>query len=173
MELSLETFAKELSGIRTGRVSPALLEPIKVESYGSLMPLNQIGTISAPAPRILHVNVWDKSLVKAVEKAIRDCGASLNPTTDGQIVKIPIPPLSDERRQELAKLAAKYAEDTRVAIRNIRRDGMDFIKQLEKNGEISEDGMHKLSDLIQDLTNDFSKQVEIELSKKQKDITQI
>jgi ribosome recycling factor len=112
-------------------------------------------------------------LVKPVEKAIRDCGANLNPAIDGQTIKVPIPPLSDERRQELSKLAAKYAEDTRIALRNIRRDGMDCIKQLEKDGEIGEDEMHKLSDSIQDLTNEFSKQIETVLSAKQKDITQI
>jgi ribosome recycling factor len=173
MELSLESLAREFSGIRAGRASTALLEPIKVDAYGALMPLNQVGSVSVPDPRMLCVNVWDKGLVKAVEKAIRECGANLNPAVDGQVIKVPIPPLSDERRQELSKLAAKYAEDARIAIRNVRRDGMELIKRLEKEGEIGEDEMHRLSDALQDITNEFSKQIETSLSTKQKDITQI
>ncbi|MDR1289135.1 MAG: ribosome recycling factor [Holosporales bacterium] len=173
MELSIEALGKELSGIRAGRASVALLEPIKVEAYGSLMPLNQLASVSAPDARMLAVNVWDKGMVKAVEKAIRECGANLNPTIDGQVIRVPIPPLSEERRQELSKLAAKYAEETKIAIRNIRRDAMDFVKQLEKNGEISEDEMHKLSDAVQELTNDFSRQAEIALAARQKEIMQI
>lgn len=173
MELSLESFSKELSGIRAGRASVALLEPIKVEAYGALMPMNQVGAISTPDARMLSVSVWDRELVKNVEKAIRDCGANLNPIVEGQTVRVPIPPLSDERRQELSKLAAKYSEDAKVALRNIRRDAMDFVKALEKNNEIGEDGMHKLSDSIQDLINDFSKQVESKLADKQKDIMKI
>lgn len=173
MELSVNAFSKDLSGIRAGRASVALLEPIKVEAYGSLMPMNQVGTISAPDPRMLVVSVWDKGLVKSVEKAIRDCGANLNPSIDGQTVRVPIPPLSDERRQELSKLAAKYSEESKVAIRNIRRDAMDFIKQLEKDNEIGEDDMRKLSTEVQDLTNEFSKKIESLLESKQKDILQI
>ena len=173
MDLSINAFSKDLSGIRAGRASTALLEPIKVEAYGSLMPMNQVGAISAPDPKLLTVSVWDRGLVKNVEKAIRDCGANLNPSVDGQTVRVPIPPLSDERRQELSKLAAKYAEESKVAIRNIRRDAMDFIKQLEKNNEISEDDMRKLSDSIQDLTNESSKKIDSLLAQKQKDILQI
>lgn len=173
MDLSFESFLKELSGVRAGRASTALLEPVKVEAYGSMMPMNQVGAISAPDARLLVVNVWDKGLVKSVEKAIRECGANLNPSIDGQTVRVPIPPLSDERRQELSKLAAKYAEDSKVAIRNIRRDAMDFIKQMEKNGEISEDEMRKLSDSVQDLTNEYSKKIDTTLTTKQKDISQI
>ena len=173
MALSIESFSKELSGIRAGRASTALLDPIKVEAYGSLMPMSQVGTVSSPDPRLLCVNVWDKGLVKAVEKAIRDCGANLNPMIDGQTVRVPLPPLSEERRQELSKLAAKYSEDAKVAIRNIRRDAMDFAKQLEKANEISEDGMRRMSDSIQELTNDYSKQIDTLLTAKQKDILQI
>lgn len=173
MELSIASFSKDLSGIRAGRASTALLEPIKVEAYGSLMPMNQVGAISAPDAKMLTVSVWDRGLVKSVEKAIRDCGANLNPSVDGQVVRVPIPPLSDERRQELSKLASKYAEDYKVAIRNIRRDGMDFIKQMEKNNEIGEDDMRKLSDEIQNLTNEYSKKIDTLLSQKQKDILQI
>lgn len=173
MELSLESFSKDLSGVRAGRASTALLEPIKVEAYGSMMPMNQVGAISAPDARLLVVSVWDKGLVKHVEKAIRESGANLNPSVDGQTVRVPIPPLSDERRQELSKLAAKYAEDSKVAIRNIRRDAMDSVKQMEKNSEIGEDEMKRLSDDIQNLTNEFTKKIETLLEAKQKDITQI
>ncbi len=173
MNATIENFSKELSGIRAGRASTALLEPIKVEAYGGMMPMNQVGAISSPDARLLVVSVWDKGLVKAVEKAIRDSGANLNPIVEGQTIRIPIPPLSEERRMELSKLASKYAEDSKIASRNIRRDAMDFIKNLEKNSEISEDEMRKLSDNIQDLTNDTSKQIDALLEKKQKDIMQI
>lgn len=173
MESSLDSFSKDLSGIRAGRASVALLEPIKVEAYGSILPLNQVGAISAPDPRMLMVSVWDKSMVKAVEKAIRDSEMNLNPMVDGQNVRVPIPPLSEERRKELSKLAAKYSEESKIAIRNIRRDAMEFLKQLEKNGEISEDEQRKLSNSVQDMTDQFSKQIENLLAQKQKDIMQI
>ncbi|MDR1391229.1 MAG: ribosome recycling factor [Holosporales bacterium] len=173
MAMSLDSFSRELSGIRTGRASTALLEPIKIEAYGGMMPLNQVGAISVLDSRMLSVNVWDKDLVKAVEKAIRECGACLNPVVDGQVVKVPIPPLSDERRRELSKLAAKYAEDSKVSLRNVRRDAMDFVKHLEKNDEVSEDEMRKLSNFVQELTDDFSKKVDSLLAIKQKDIVHI
>ena len=173
MDSSLEAFSKELSGIRAGRATVALLEPIKVEVYGSLLPINQVGAVSAPDPRMLVVNVWDKGMVKAVEKAIRESEANLNPMVDGQTVRVPIPPLSEERRKELSKLAAKYSENAKVAIRNIRRDAMEFIKQLEKNSDISEDEQRKLSSSIQDMTDQFSKQIDNLLAQKQKDIMQI
>lgn len=173
MDASIENFQKELSGIRAGRASTALLEPIKVEAYGGTMSLNQVGAVSAPDARMLTVSVWDRDLVKNVEKAIRESGIGLNPMVEGQTVRVPIPPLSDERRQELSKIASKYAEDAKIATRNIRRDAMDFIKQLEKSNEIGEDEMHKLSDNIQDMTNEYSKQIEAHLEKKQIDITSI
>ena len=173
MEHSIEAFSKEISGIRAGRASTALLEPIKVEAYGSLMPLSQVGTISAPDARMLVVNVWDKCLVKSVEKAIRESAANLNPTSDGQTVRVPIPPLSEERRQELSKLAGKYAEDAKVVIRNIRRDAMDTVKKQQKDSEISEDDMKRLSDDIQVLTNEYTKKIETLAETKQKDIMQI
>jgi ribosome recycling factor len=173
MDFSIETFVRELSGIRTGRATAALLEPVKVDVYGSPMQMNQVGTISVPDARTLVINVWDKGLVKSVEKAIRECGANLNPSIEGQSVRVPIPPLSDERRRELSKLAAKNTEDAKVAVRNIRRDAMDFVKQLEKNNEIGEDEMKKLSDSIQSLTNDVSKQIDSIFSVKQKDLLQI
>ncbi|MDR3030969.1 MAG: ribosome recycling factor [Holosporales bacterium] len=173
MDSSMDKFSKDLSGIRAGRASIALLEPIKVEAYGSFVMINQIGAISAPDAKTLSVNVWDKGLVKAVEKAIRDSGANLNPTVDGQIIRVPLPPLSEERRKELSKLASKYTEDAKVAIRNIRRDAMEFVKQLEKNNEISEDEMRKLSASVQEITDNSSKQIDSMLSTKQKDIMQV
>lgn len=173
MELSIEAFSKEISGIRAGRASTTLLEPIKVEAYGSLMPLAQVGTISAPDARMLVVNVWDRGLIKSVEKAIRESGTNLNPAVDGQTVRVPIPPLSEERRHELSKLTAKYAEEAKVAIRNIRRDAMDTIKKQEKDGEISEDDLKRLSTDIQSLTDDYTKKIETILETKQKDIMQI
>lgn len=173
MTSSIEAYSKELSGIRAGRASSALVDTIKVDAYGALMPVNQVGTVSIPDAQTISINVWDRGLVKSVEKAIRDSGANLNPIIDGQIIRVPLPPLSAERRQELAKLAAKYAEDAKVAIRNVRRDAMDFVKGLEKNKEISEDELRKLSDSIQELTDEFSKQAESLLADKQKDITQV
>jgi ribosome recycling factor len=173
MTAAVDVLRKELSGIRAGRASVALLEPVKVEAYGSLMPLNQVSSISTPDSRLISVNVWDKSLVKPVEKAIRECGANLNPAIDGQVVRVPIPPLSEERRQELSKLAAKYAEGSKISIRNIRREAMDFVKQSEKNGDIGEDELHALSEEIQELTNEFSKQIESALAARQSEIIQI
>lgn len=173
MDTSIETFQKELSGIRAGRASTALLEPIKVDAYGGVMPMNQVGAISAPDSRMLVISVWDKDLVKAVEKAVRESGIGLNPIADGQTVRVPMPPLSDERRQELSKLAAKYSEESKVALRNVRRDAMDFIKAMEKSHEIGEDEMRKLSDSVQEMTNEYSKQIDIHLVKKQQDITSI
>jgi ribosome recycling factor len=173
MELSSETFVRELSGIRAGRATVALLEPIKVEAYGSILQMSQVGTITANDPRLLTVSVWDKDIVKNVEAAIRGSGANLNPTVDGQTVRVPIPPLSDERRRELSKLAAKYAEDAKIAVRNIRREAMECVKHLEKDDGISEDESKRLSDAVQELTDNYSKQIEAHLAMKQHDIMQI
>jgi ribosome recycling factor len=173
MELSSETFVRELSGIRAGRASVALLEPIKVEAYGSLLPMSQVGTISAPDARMLTVSVWDRDVVKNVEVAIRESGANLNPTVEGQTVRVPIPPLSDERRRELSKLAAKYAEDAKVAIRNIRREAMEYVKHIEKSDGLGEDEAKRLSEAVQELTDNASKQIDTHLAAKQHDIMQI
>src|SRR5688500_15579172 len=139
MKGAVATLKTEFAGLRTGRASPALLDPVHVDAYGQSMPVNQVGTISTPEPRLLTVQVWDKSQVKAVDKAIRDAGLGLNPQVDGQLLRIPIPELNEERRRELANLAAKYAEAARVAVRNVRRDGMEYLKRLEKEHAISED----------------------------------
>src|SRR6478752_9424846 len=139
MHGAMDALKKEFAGLRTGRASVNLLDPVMVEAYGQRMSLNQVGTVSAPEPRLLTVNVWDKGLVISTAKAIREAGLGLNPAPDGQMIRIPIPELTSDRRNELAKLAHKYAEQGKVAVRNIRRDGMESLKKLEKDGKISED----------------------------------
>lgn len=170
MDGAIETLQKELSGLRTGRASAHLLDTVVVDLYGSKMPINQVGTISVPEPRMLSIQVWDSSAVRSVEKAIRDAGLGLNPMPDGNNIRIPLPDLNEERRQELTKIAGKYAESSRVAVRNVRRDGMDIIKKAEKAGEISEDDMKRLSDEIQKLTDESIKKIDEMLSAKEKDI---
>jgi ribosome recycling factor len=173
MASALEVLHKEFTGLRTGRASASLLEPVKVEAYGSLMPLTQVATISVPEPRMLVVQVWDRDMVKPVEKAIRDANLGLNPMGEGQTIRVPMPDLNEQRRQELVKVASKYAEQTRVAIRNIRRDGMDGLKKMEKNGDISEDMHHKESGVIQALTDEHIKKTDEALTSKEKDIMQV
>jgi len=173
MEGALEVLKKEFGGLRTGRASVSLLEPVTVEAYGSQMPVNQVGSVSTPEGRLLTVQVWDKGLVKAVEKAIRDAGLGLNPQTDGQTVRIPIPQLDEERRTELTKVAGKYAEQAKVAIRNVRRDGMDALKKAEKDGDISQDEQHRKSDEIQQLTDAEVAKVDELLEAKQAEIMQV
>ena len=153
MDGAVEVLRKEFAGLRTGRASAGLLEPITVPAYGSEMPLNQVATVSVPEPRMLSVQVWDKGLVKAVEKAIRISGLGLNPSVEGTLLRIPIPELSEERRAELAKIAARYAEQARVAVRNVRRDGMEQLKRMEKDGDLSQDAHHKTADQVQQLTD--------------------
>jgi ribosome recycling factor len=150
-----------------------LLDPVQVEAYGQRMPLNQVGTVSAPEPRLLTVSVWDKGLVTPTAKAIRDAGLGLNPAPDGQLIRIPIPELTSERRNELAKLAHKYAEGGRVAVRNVRRDGMDSLKKAEKDGKISQDEHRGLSDAAQKLTDEHVKKVDESLAAKEKEILQV
>ncbi|MBI3419227.1 MAG: ribosome recycling factor [Proteobacteria bacterium] len=173
MDMSLDTFKKELGGLRTGRASPNMLDPVVVDAYGSHMPLNQVGTVSVPEARLLTVQVWDKGLVKSVEKAITDAGLGLNPQPDGQLIRIPIPSLTAERRQELSKVAGKYAEGARVAIRNVRRDGMEQIKKQLKDKAISEDEEKNLQTKIQQLTDGEIKKIDEMLTNKEKEITQV
>jgi ribosome recycling factor len=173
MDGALEVLRKEYGGLRTGRASVSLLEPVQVDAYGSHMPLNQVGTVSVPEPRMLSVQVWDRSMVKAVEKAIRESGLGLNPQTEGQVIRVPIPDLSEERRRELGKVAAKYAEQTRVAVRNIRRDGLEPLKKQEKDGEITQDQHRKLQIDIQHLTDEYIKKVDDILHQKEKEILQV
>jgi ribosome recycling factor len=173
MEGAMEMLRKEFAGLRTGRASPALLEPIRVEAYGTEQPLNQVANVSIAGPGLLSVQVWDKSVTKAVEVAIRDSGLGLNPQTEGQVIRVPLPPLTAERRNDLVKAAGKYAEGTRVAIRGVRRDGMEQIKAWEKKHEISEDDAKHWHDDVQKLTDQFIKLVDQTLSEKEKDIRQV
>lgn len=170
---ALEVLNREFTGLRTGRASINLLDTVKVDAYGSMTPLSQVGTVTAPEARMLAVQVWDKSLVKSVDKAIRDAGLGLNPSTDGQLVRVPLPPLTEERRQELTKVAAKYAEEAKISIRNVRRDAMESLKKNEKDGDISEDDHRRLSDEVQKVTDTHIKKVDDLLSLKQKDIMQV
>lgn len=173
MEGALKTLHHEFAGLRTGRASVNLLDHLMVDAYGSMMPINQVGTVSAPEPRMLTVQVWDKSMVKAVEKAIANSNLGLNPAPDGQLVRVPIPALSEERRKEMAKVAAKYTEQAKVAVRNVRRDAMDSLKAQEKNGDISEDEHRKLSEQVQKLTDDYVKKADEALAHKEKDIMSV
>src|ERR1051325_610538 len=157
----------ELAGLRTGRASPGLLDPVKVEAYGNTMPISQLGTVSTPEPRLLTVQVWDKGLVKGVDKAIRDAGLGLNPQVDGQLLRVPIPELNEERRKELVKLAHKYAEQGKVAVRNIRRDGMEALKKAEKEHKISQDDHHKHGDELQKLTDSHIHELDQALHQKE------
>jgi len=173
MNGAIEVLRKEFSGLRTGRASVSLLDPVVVEAYGAEMPLNQVATVSAPEPRLLSVQVWDQTQVKAVEKSIQNAGLGLNPIAEGQVLRIPIPELNEERRTEMTKVAAKYAEESRVAVRNVRRDGMDKFKKLEKEGDLSEDEMHQKSDEVQKLTDQSIKQINELLSQKEAEIMQV
>ncbi len=173
MEGAVKVLKEEFAGLRTGRASASLLEPVQVNAYGAKMPLNQVAAISVPEPRLLSVQVWDNSLVQAVEKAIRESGLGLNPQTQGNVVRVPIPELSAERRKELSRVAHQYAEQARVAVRNVRRDGMDTIKKLEKAHEISEDDARRLADEVQELTNRFIKEIDEILEKKDEEIMQV
>ena len=173
MDGALEAVKREFAGLRTGRASAGLLEPVMVEAYGSSMPLNAVGTVSVPEPRMITVQVWDRGLVGATEKAIRDSGLGLNPASDGQLIRVPIPALNEERRQELSRIASKYAEQGRVAVRNVRRDGMDRLKKLEKDGEISQDEHKRLADRIQELTDQHIKAVDETLAHKEAEIMQV
>jgi len=173
MDGALETMRRDFAGLRTGRASPGLLEPVKVEAYGSEMPITQVGTIGVPEPRMITVQVWDKTLVGAVERAIRDSGLGLNPGSDGQVVRVPIPQLTAERRVELAKAAGRYGEGARIAVRGVRRDGMEKIKGFEKKHEISEDDVKDWSDVVQKLTDQYIKRIDDALAEKEREIKQV
>ncbi|MDX9860863.1 MAG: ribosome recycling factor [Rhodospirillales bacterium] len=173
MNGAVEALSKEFGGLRTGRASTSLLEPITVTAYGAQMPMNQVGTVGVPEPRMLTVQVWDRSLVKAVEKAILESGLGLNPSVDGQLVRVPIPVLSEERRVELTKIAGKYAEEARIAVRNVRRHAMDALKRAEKDGEISEDEHRDYSELIQEATDQHIKKIDELFGTKEAEIMQV
>ena len=173
MDKAVDALKEEFGSLRTGRASASLLDQINVDAYGSTMPINQVGAISVPEPRMISVSVWDKALVIAVEKAIRSAGLGLNPVTDGQNLRIPIPPLTEERRKELAKVAGKYAEQQRVAVRNIRRDANDDLKKAEKDGVITQDELKRLSDEVQHFTDAAIKRVDELLKTKEQEIMQV
>jgi len=173
MQAAIDALIKELSGLRAGRASINLLDPIKVDAYGNFVPISQVGTVTAPEPRLLVVQVWDKGLVKAVEKAIRESSLGVSPAADGQLVRVVLPDLNEERRQELAKLSSKYAEEAKINVRNVRREGNDMIKKLEKDKEVSEDESHRLIDEMQKITDDHIKKIDALAATKQKDIMQV
>jgi ribosome recycling factor len=173
MDGALESLRRDFSGLRSGRASPALLEPVRVEAYGGEVPLTQVGSIAVPEARMITVQVWDRALAGAVERAIRDAGLGLNPASEGQIIRVPIPQLTEERRNELAKAAARYAEGAKVAVRGVRRDGMDKAKGFEKKGEISQDDIKNWSEAIQKLTDQYVKKIDDMLGEKDKEIKQV
>lgn len=173
MEKTLDTLRNDFGGLRAGRAHASLLDNIVVDAYGSPTPISQVGTISVPDARTLSISVWDKSMAKSVEKALRESDLGLNPVSDGQLIRIPIPPLSEERRKELVKVAGKYAEQNKIAIRNIRRDALDDIKKLKKDNLISEDDEKRYSNEIQKLTDDSIKKIDDLLAQKEKDILQV
>ena len=173
MNGAVEALRREFAGLRTGRASAALLEPLTVEAYGNKMPINQVGTIGVPDPRMLTVQVWDQGQVGAVERAIRDSGLGLNPQTEGNLVRVPIPQLTEERRVELTKVANKYAEQARVAVRNVRRDGIERFRKKEKEGEISQDEQRAWSAEIQQLTDATVATIDEALSVKETEILQV
>ncbi|NNM75392.1 ribosome recycling factor [Sphingomonas sp. ID1715] len=170
MHGAVESLKHDLQGLRTGRASTTMLDPVNVEVYGSHMPLNQVATVSSPEPRMLSVQVWDKSNVGPVDKAIRSAGLGLNPIVDGQTLRLPIPDLTEERRKELAKLASQYAEKARIAVRNVRRDGNDALKQDEKKHEISEDERKRLETEVQKLTDATIAEIDTATAAKEKEI---
>jgi ribosome recycling factor len=173
MDSAIEVLRKEVGGLRTGRASASLVEPLQVEVYGSMMPLTQVGTVGVPEPRLITITVWDKGSVKAVEKAIRESNLGLNPQVDGNTVRVPIPELNQERRIELVKVASKYAEGARIAVRNVRRDAMDTLKKAEKDHEISEDRHKTMSDDVQKITDAHIKKIDELLIAKEKEIKQV
>ncbi len=173
MDGALNVLRTEFAGLRTGRASASLLEPVVVDAYGSKMPISQLATVSVPEPRLLTVQVWDNNLVQSVDKAIRESDLGLNPQTEGGLIRVPIPDLNEERRHELVKVAGKYAEQTRVAVRNVRRDGMEQLKRMEKASEISEDEHRDRSDEIQAMTDDHVKRIDEAYHGKESEIMQV
>src|ERR1700756_2024685 len=173
MDGALEVLRKEFGGLRTGRASASLLEPVTVPAYGGTSPLSQVAIISVAEPRVTPVQVWDRAIVKAVDKAIREAGLGLNPQTEGQTIRVPIPDLNEERRRELTRVTAKYAEQARVSVRNIRRDGVELLRRREKDTEISQDEQRKLQQEVQHLTDEYVKRIDEALAHKDREILQV
>jgi len=173
MRAAQDVLKREFGGLRTGRASATLLDPVQVQVYGQRLPINQVATVSVPEPRMISVQVWDKAAVSAVDKAIREANLGLNPIVDGQILRLPIPTLTAERRQELVKIAHKYAEQARVAVRNVRREGMEALKKAEKDGDMSQDEHKKNSARVQELTDKIIKEIDAALAQKDAEINKV
>ena len=173
MDGALDVLRKEFGGLRTGRASASLLEPVTVAAYGGAMPINQLANVSVPEPRMITVQVWDRAMVKAVDKAIRESGLGLNPQTEGQVIRVPIPDLNEERRRELTRVAAKYAEQARVSVRNVRRDGIEALRRQEKDSVISQDQQRKLQQDVQHLTDGAIRRIDETLAQKDREILQV
>ncbi|MCK5933216.1 ribosome recycling factor [Fulvimarina manganoxydans] len=173
MDGAIASLKSDLAGLRTGRASPNLLDPITVDAYGSAMPINQVANISVPEPRLVTVSVWDKQMVGKVERAIRESNLGLNPVTDGTTLRIPLPELNEQRRKELVKVAHQYGEQAKVAVRHVRRDGMDLLKKLEKDGDISQDDSRQMSDRVQKMTDESVSEIDKTLSAKESEIMQV
>jgi ribosome recycling factor len=173
MQGAINAFKHDLGSLRTGRASPNLLDPIQVDAYGSLLPITQVATVSVPEPRLLSVQVWDRSMVNAVEKAIRESDLGLNPQTEGQVIRLRIPEMNEQRRKEMVKVSHKYAEEARIAIRHVRRDGLDLLKKLEKDHAISEDDSKRHAEQVQKATDQFVAEVEQLVAAKEKEIMQV
>lgn len=173
MDRAVQALKEEFGSLRTGRASATILDQVHVDAYGSMMPLNQVGSISVPEPRSISVSVWDRGLIVSVEKAIRNAGLGLNPVVEGQNLRIPIPPLTEDRRRELAKVAGKYAEQQRIAVRNVRRDAMDDLKKAEKDNAITQDEHRKMDGEVQKLTDEAIKRVDEALKTKEQEIMQV
>ncbi|MDB5505699.1 MAG: Ribosome recycling factor [Devosia sp.] len=173
MQKPITSLKEELNGLRTGRASPSLLEPVMVEAYGSRVPLNQVATVTVMEARMLSVQVWDRSMASAVEKAIRDSGLGLNPAGEGQVIRVPLPALNEERRRDLTKVAHNYAEQARVGVRQIRRDGMDLLKKAEKDGDIAQDESRNQTDLVQKATDQAVNEIDMLLAVKEQEIMQV
>lgn len=173
MQGAVNALKHDLNSLRTGRASASLLEPLQVDAWGSLMPINQVATVSVPEARLLSVQVWDRSMVSAVEKAIRDSDLGLNPQTEGQVIRLRIPEMNEQRRKEMVKVAHKYAEEARIAIRHVRRDGLDLLKKLEKDGSIGQDDEKRHSDQVQKATDQFVAEADAAVASKEKEIMQV
>src|SRR5437588_12580389 len=173
MDGALEVLRKEFGGLRTGRASTSLLEPVQVNAYGGMVPLNQVASVNVPERRMITVQVWDRSVVKAVDRAIREAGLGLNPQTEGQVIRVPIPDLNEERRRELTRVSARYAEQARISVRNVRRDGIEVLRRREKGAEISQDEQRKLQQEIQHLTDDYIQRIDEALAQKDTEILQV
>lgn len=173
MQGAINAFKHDLGSLRTGRASPNLLDPLQIDAYGSLLPINQVATVSVPEPRLLSVQVWDRGMVAAVEKAIRESDLGLNPQTEGQVIRLRIPEMNEQRRKEMVKVSHKYAEEARIAIRHVRRDGLDLLKKLEKDHTISEDDSRRHAEQVQKATDQFVAEVDQLVAAKEKEIMQV